>query len=86
MATVNDLFWQTTRGFQETSMLLEHVGRHMQENGGSARADLFLTKARELNQQASQLQRMAIGHESLSAEYMRRQQVREGSDNFGTGE
>lgn len=65
METLDRLVWQTTRGFQEASMLLEHLGRHMQENGGSAQADVFLAKARKFNQQASQLQRMAIGHESL---------------------
>lgn len=63
--TLDRLVWETTRGFQEASMLLEHLGRHMQENGGSTQADVFLAKARKLSQQASQLQRMAIGRESL---------------------
>jgi len=65
METIGGLIWQTTRAFQEGSMLLEHIGQHMQENGGSAQADLFLAKARELNQKSSQLQRIAIGQESL---------------------
>jgi plasmid stabilization system protein ParE len=47
-------------------MLLEHIGRHVHENGGSAQADVLLAKARELNQQASQFQRIAVGHERLS--------------------
>jgi hypothetical protein len=68
METIGNLIWQTTRGFQEASMLLEHLGRHMQENGGSIDADVFLAKARELNQQASQFQRIAVRHASLSAE------------------
>ena len=75
METINEQLWQTIRGFQEASMLLEHIGRHMQENGGSAQADTFLAKARELNQQASRFQRIAVGHESLSAENMGQQQV-----------
>jgi two-component system, chemotaxis family, protein-glutamate methylesterase/glutaminase len=65
METIGRLIWQTTRAFQEGSMLLEHIGQHMQENGGSAQADIFLAKARELNQQSSQLQKIAIEHESL---------------------
>jgi two-component system chemotaxis response regulator CheB len=65
METLDRLVWQATRGFQEGFMLLEHLGRHMQENGGSAQADVFLAKARELNQKASRLQRIAIRHESL---------------------
>jgi two-component system, chemotaxis family, protein-glutamate methylesterase/glutaminase len=74
METIDEQIWQTIRGFQEASMLLEHIGRHMQENGGSAQADVFLAKARELNQQASRFQRIAIGNESLSVENMRQQQ------------
>jgi two-component system chemotaxis response regulator CheB len=68
METVNSLVWQTTRGFQEASMLLEHIGGHMQEYGGSAEAERFLAMARELNQQASRFQKIAIGHESLRVE------------------
>src|SRR5215207_110785 len=61
METIDRLVWQTTRAFQEGSMLLEHIGRHMHENGEAASADVFLKKARELNQQASQFQRIAVG-------------------------
>ena len=68
METVNNLVWQTTRGFQEASMLLEHFGRHVQENGGSVEAERFLAKARELNQQASQFQSFATDRESLRTE------------------
>lgn len=73
METVNNLIWQTTRGFQEASMLLEHIGRHMQENGSSAKAESFLAKARELNQQASQFQKLATDRESLGTENERAQ-------------
>ena len=59
--TIDRLVWQTTRAFQEGSMLLEHIGLHMQENGESAQADVFLAKARELNQQSSKFQRIAVG-------------------------
>jgi two-component system chemotaxis response regulator CheB len=70
METIDEQIWQIVRGFQEAAMFLEHLGGHMQENGGSARAEIFLSKARDLNQRASQLQRIAIGHQSLSAEDM----------------
>jgi two-component system, chemotaxis family, protein-glutamate methylesterase/glutaminase len=65
MKAIDEQLWQTIRGFQEATMLLEHIGGHLQENGGSAQADVFLAKARELNQQASRLQRIAIRHENL---------------------
>ena len=79
METIDEQLWQTIRSLQEASMLLEHIGRHMQENGGSAQAEVFLAKARELNQQSSQFQRIAVGNESLSAANMGQQQPIEGT-------
>ncbi|MFT3892028.1 MAG: chemotaxis protein CheB [Anaerolineales bacterium] len=68
MDTIGEMIWQVTRGFQEATMLLEHIGRHMKELGESARAEIFLQKSRELNQRASRFQNLALGHESLSEE------------------
>src|SRR6266508_6071635 len=67
METIDAQLWQTIRGLQEASRLLEHMGQHMQENGGSTQAEVFLAKARELNRLSSQFQRIAVGNESLSA-------------------
>jgi two-component system chemotaxis response regulator CheB len=77
--TINNFIWQTTRGVQEGSMLLEHIGRHLQENGGSAEAEKFLAKARELNQQASRFQKIAIGLDGLRVETVQ-QSAEESSD------
>lgn len=71
METVGDLLWQTTRGFQEASMLLEHMGQHIRESGEAAVGERFLAKARELNQQASRFQKIALGQGSLSEEHLR---------------
>jgi len=68
MERIGELIWQTTRGFQEASMLLEHIGEHMQNAGEVARSEIFLAKARDLNQRASRFQKIALGHESLSIE------------------
>ncbi|HSL27723.1 MAG TPA: chemotaxis protein CheB [Anaerolineales bacterium] len=73
METVDQLIWQTVRGSQEASMLLEHLGRHIHENGDSAEAERFLVKARELSQQATQLQNLATERGSLQTENARRQ-------------
>jgi two-component system chemotaxis response regulator CheB len=75
MEAIGELIWQTTRGFQEASMLLEHIGRHMQESQQAAQAEVFLAKARELNQRASHFQKIAIGHESLSEDNLERGQA-----------
>jgi two-component system chemotaxis response regulator CheB len=80
METINNLIWQTTRGFQEASMLLEHIGRHMQENGGSAEAERFLAQARELKRQASQFQKLATDRGRLRTESVRAQMEEEGND------
>jgi two-component system chemotaxis response regulator CheB len=80
METVNNLVWQTTRGFQEASMLLEHIGRHMQENGGAAEAERFLAQAREFNRQASQFQRFATDRGSPRGENVRVQREEEKND------
>jgi two-component system chemotaxis response regulator CheB len=84
METIDEQLWQTIRGLQEASMLLEHIGRHLQENGGSAPAEDFLAKARELNLRSSQFQRIAVGNESLSATNMPQQHTRQGPNHAET--
>ncbi len=68
MESISDLIWQTNRGFQEASMLLEHFAGHLKEHGEDATADIFLARSRSLNRQASEFQKIAISHESLSEE------------------
>ena len=68
MEQIDKQLWETIRSVQEAHMLLEHVGQHMQENGASAQADTFQAKARELDQKAGQLKRIAVGTQNLSAE------------------
>lgn len=72
--SIGELIWQVTRGFQEASMLLEHIGEHMREKGQSAQAEAFLAKAREFNQRASRFQKIAIGHETLSEDNLEKGQ------------
>ena len=66
MESVTDLLWQTMRGSQELSMLLEHMAGHLQERGETATADGYLNKARALNRQAGEMQKFAMAQESLS--------------------
>jgi two-component system, chemotaxis family, protein-glutamate methylesterase/glutaminase len=65
LETIDGLIWQVMRGSQEASMLLEHIGRHMQSVGEDVSAETFLEKARELSQQAGQFQKIAVGQEGL---------------------
>ena len=73
METVDGLKWQVMRSTQDASILLEHMGRHMQSAGETASAQMFLAKARELNQQVSQFQKIAVGHVSLGSNSLEQQ-------------
>jgi two-component system, chemotaxis family, protein-glutamate methylesterase/glutaminase len=55
-----ELIWQTVRSLQESEMLLEHVGRHIQAAGDPARAQKFLSRAHELGKHANQYHKLAI--------------------------
>ena len=66
MQTTGESIWAVTRGLQETVMLLQHMGSHIQEAGDQARAEKFFAKARELEMRASRFQELATIHESIS--------------------
>ena len=46
--STGEKIWQVTRSLQETVMLLQHMGRHIQDAGDSSRAEKFFAEAREL--------------------------------------
>ena len=66
MQTTGKSIWQVTRGLQETVMLLQHMGSHIQEAGDHAQAEKFFAKARELEKRASRFQELAKENESMS--------------------
>ena len=66
MQSTGEKLWQVTRGLQEGQMLLEHMGRHIQEAGEHARSEKALAKAHELGKRASRFAELAQEHESLS--------------------
>ena len=86
METISGLIWQTTRGLHEGSMLIEHMGQHLKENGEAVTAEKFLAKARELNQQASGFQKIAVGQERMSEENLVRQQSEAEWEDSETGD
>lgn len=66
MQSTGELIWQAARGLQETVMLLQHMGKHLQDAGEPARAEKFYAKARQLEIRAGHFQEHATHHESLS--------------------
>jgi two-component system chemotaxis response regulator CheB len=63
--SVREKLWETTRGLQETELLLEHIGGHLAERGQPATAKRFFAKAHEIGRKATRLQRDAIEQEAL---------------------
>jgi two-component system chemotaxis response regulator CheB len=66
MQFVGQKMWQITRSLQEIEMLLSHMGQHIRDAGDPVRAEKFFAKARQLEQQATHFQQMAVEHKSLS--------------------
>jgi two-component system chemotaxis response regulator CheB len=66
MQSTGEQLWQVTRGLQEGQILLEHMGKHMQEAGERHRSQKAFVKAQELGKRASRFAEMAQEHESLS--------------------
>ncbi len=61
-----ELLWQTTRSYQEASMLLEHIGNHLREHGDLALAGAFQDKARQITRTGIELHKLALSQETLS--------------------
>lgn len=66
--SIEKMLWDVSRTLQETSMLLEHIGGHMQENGQADRAKEYLDKAHQFKKQASFFKKFSINQESISGE------------------
>lgn len=67
MQSTGEMIWEVSRGLNEAVMLLEHMGKHIQEaEGDSTRAEKFLEKARELNKRSARFEEFARENESMS--------------------
>jgi two-component system chemotaxis response regulator CheB len=73
MNSAGQMIWQVRRGLQKVELLLEHIGRRLQEGGDATRAKKFRARAAEIGRRASRFQKLAREHVSLSAD-----QVEEG--------
>jgi hypothetical protein len=62
------MLWDVARTLQETAMLLEHMGGHMQENGHQDRSEPYFAKAHQFKRQASQFKKYSIEQENVSSE------------------
>jgi two-component system, chemotaxis family, protein-glutamate methylesterase/glutaminase len=68
MESSGAMLWQVIRSLEESAMLLNHMGRHLQQAGDAARAEIFIEKARELEKRSSAFHADVLNHESLSGD------------------
>jgi two-component system, chemotaxis family, protein-glutamate methylesterase/glutaminase len=68
METTGEMLWQVIRSLEEGVMLLNHMGQHLEEAGDSARAKIFLEKARDLERRSKTYHNDVLAHESLSGD------------------
>ncbi len=73
METTGEMLWQVIRSFEESLMLLNHMGNHLKQAGDPDRAETFFVKARELEKRSRTFHADAIHHESLSGDNLGQQ-------------
>jgi two-component system chemotaxis response regulator CheB len=73
MESSGELLWQVIRSLKEGVMLLNHMGKHLQEAGNRQRAKTFFAKAREIEKQSKTFHDAALKHESLSGDNLGQQ-------------
>jgi two-component system chemotaxis response regulator CheB len=73
MESTGAMLWQVIRSLEESAMLLNHMGRHLQQAGDAARAEIFIEKARELEKRSSTFHADVLNHESLSGDNLGQQ-------------
>jgi len=73
MESTGQMLWQVIRSFEESVMLLQHMGRHLEEAGDKERAAIFSKKARELEKRSRTFHEATMDHESLSGDNLGQQ-------------
>ncbi len=73
MESTGEMLWQVIRSFEESVMLLKHMGQHLQNAGDLDRAETFFAKSRELERRSKTFHEAALEHESLSGDNLGQQ-------------
>lgn len=68
MDSSGEMLWQVIRSLEEGVMLIDHMGQLLKEAGDRDRAEVFLAKARELEERSKTFHDNALRHESLSGD------------------
>ncbi|HEU4328934.1 MAG TPA: chemotaxis protein CheB [Roseiflexaceae bacterium] len=70
-ASIEESLWSTMRGMEESGMLMQHMARHLGEQGDTATAARFDAKAKQAHSRAQLMKRLAMEHEQLSEDQLR---------------
>ena len=68
MESTGQMLWQVIRSYEEALMLLQHMGRHLEEAGDTGRAAVFFKKASEIEKRSRTFHDATLEHESLSGD------------------
>jgi two-component system chemotaxis response regulator CheB len=68
MVETGEMLWQVIRSLEEGVMLLDQMGKYLQDAGDPERAGIFLTKARQIAKRAQTFHNDVLAHESLSGD------------------
>jgi two-component system chemotaxis response regulator CheB len=68
MESTGEMLWQVMRSLEEAVMIVEHMARHIEEDGDAMRAKAFYAKARDLERRSKMLHDAVKQHESLSGD------------------
>jgi two-component system chemotaxis response regulator CheB len=61
--SVEIMLWNVMRGLEESSVLIEHIGQHLQQKGQGEAAASFLTQAEDLKQRMELVRQALPGYE-----------------------
>jgi two-component system chemotaxis response regulator CheB len=75
--SVEDTLWQAMRGLEETTMLLDNIGKHFKKQGFKDAAALFFDKSRMTSKKAKSLHDSVFTQELLS-EDLRHKKIKRG--------
>ena len=73
MEFTGEMLWQVIRSYEESLMLLDHMGDHLKQAGDPERAKTFFDKARELEKRSKTFHAAVLEHESLSGDNLGQQ-------------
>jgi two-component system chemotaxis response regulator CheB len=61
--SVEEMLWGVIRGLEESSVLIEHIGQHLQQKGQGEVAEEFLAQAQDIQQRLELVRQALPGYE-----------------------